>query len=129
MLEYPRTPQITITLVTHPGGENHELVNNHPNHELVSTSESSLLLYLVGQLRVQNNTRRVLGPRTPDRKCPRGGYRLYRVSVDTKHHTHTTYLKWRPHFWVQKQIYHNSDCFVGGSLHEVVDLGSEFIGL
>ena len=47
VLEYPSTPQITITLVVHPGGENHELANNHPNHELAITSESALLLWWV----------------------------------------------------------------------------------
>ena len=34
MLDQPSTSLDTITLVAHPGGENHELANNHINHEL-----------------------------------------------------------------------------------------------
>ena len=45
VLEQTSTPQITITLVAHPGGENHELANNHSNHELVITFEFTLLLW------------------------------------------------------------------------------------
>ena len=33
----PARPLSTITLVAHPGGENHELANSKPNHELVIT--------------------------------------------------------------------------------------------
>ena len=45
------------------------------------------------------------------RKMSSGEYGSFRVSVDTKHHTHGTYLKWRPHFGFQKQIVHNPGCF------------------
>ena len=33
----PARPLSTITLVAHPGGENHELANSKPNHELAIT--------------------------------------------------------------------------------------------
>ena len=58
----------------------------------------------------------------PDRKCPQGEYRPYRVSMDTKHHTGGTYLQWRPHFGIQKRFITILDVFDGGSLHESGEL-------
>ena len=35
-------PLSTITLVTHPRGENHEFANSNPNHELATTCMADL---------------------------------------------------------------------------------------
>ena len=53
-------PLSTITLVVHPGSENHELVNNHLNHELAITWFYTTAL--VRRLRVKNTRSRVLRP-------------------------------------------------------------------
>ena len=42
MLDQSSKSLDTITLVTHPGGENHELANNHINHD-ISITFSDLL--------------------------------------------------------------------------------------
>ena len=62
-------------------------------------------------------------------KISLAGYWPYRVSVSTKHHLDTTYLKWRPHFGFKNRFITTLDVFAGRFLHEVVDLGSELIGL
>ena len=52
-----------------------------------------------------------------------------RVPMITKHHINITYLKWIPHFGVEKQIYHNPDIFISVSHRELAPIGIESIGL
>ena len=61
MLDQSSTSLDTITLVTHPGGENHELTSNRTNHELPISYLWFWPTALERWLRVKN-TRRVLRP-------------------------------------------------------------------